>query len=166
MSNKFTLSYSCPAFIFLTGGSQNDDQTYRTGNLPLRQMCKRLLCFAGVFHHPLRSHSGNSGLLLLLLHPARIRLSDSPPRQAASGQILTKERNQMLLIRQLYYPQRLKSEYVICPACKHGRLCDKPQGEKIAVLSLSGNTEAPGSFHGLILKCPRCAQRFIISIEN
>ena len=72
----------------------------------------------------------------------------------------------MLLIQQLYYPQRLKSEYVICPACKHGRLCDKPQGEKIAVLSLSGNTEAPGSFHGLILECPRCAQRFIISIEN
>lgn len=72
----------------------------------------------------------------------------------------------MLLIRQLYYPQRLKSEYVICPACKHGRLCDKPQGEKMAALSLSGNTEAPGSFHGLILKCPRCAQRFIISIEN
>lgn len=72
----------------------------------------------------------------------------------------------MLLIRQLYYPQRLKSDYVLCPACKHGRLCDKPQGENIAGLSLSGNTETPGSFHGLILKCPRCAQRFIISIEN
>lgn len=72
----------------------------------------------------------------------------------------------MLLIRQLYYPQRLKSDYVLCPACKRGRLCDKLQGENIAVLSLSGNTEVPGSFHGLILKCPRCAQRFIISIEN
>ena len=72
----------------------------------------------------------------------------------------------MLLIRQLYYPQRLKSDYVLCPACKRGRLCDKPQGENITALSLSGNTEAPGSFHGLILECPRCAQRFIISIEN
>ena len=28
----------------------------------------------------------------------------------------------MLLIQQVYYPQRLKSEYVICPACKRGRL--------------------------------------------
>ena len=72
----------------------------------------------------------------------------------------------MLLIQQVYYPQRLKSEHVICPACKRGRLCDKPQGEKIAALTLDGNTEAPGRFHGLILKCPQCAQIFIISIEN
>lgn len=40
----------------------------------------------------------------------------------------------MLLIQQLYKPQRLKSDYVLCPACKRGRLCDKPQGEKIAAL--------------------------------
>ena len=72
----------------------------------------------------------------------------------------------MLLIQQVHPPRRLKSDYVICPACKCGRLCDKTQGEKIAVLALNGNTEAPGRFHGLILKCPRCAQKFIISIEN
>lgn len=72
----------------------------------------------------------------------------------------------MLLLQQLYHPQRLKSDYVICPACKRGRLCDKPQDEKIAALSLSGNTEVLGSFRGLILKCPRCAQKFIISIDN
>lgn len=72
----------------------------------------------------------------------------------------------MLLIQRIYYPQRLKIDYVICPACTRGRLCDKPQGEKIAVLALDGNTEVPGRFHGLILKCPQCAQIFIISIEN
>ncbi len=28
----------------------------------------------------------------------------------------------MLLIQRIYYPQRLKIDYVICPACKRGQL--------------------------------------------
>lgn len=70
----------------------------------------------------------------------------------------------MLLIQQLYTQTEMKSDYVKCPACKKGRLCDKPANEKVQALAITGNTER-SSFHKLILKCPRCAQKFLISIS-
>ena len=41
----------------------------------------------------------------------------------------------MLLIEQIYETNDLKSDYVKCPVCKQGRLCDKPMGDKVMVQS-------------------------------
>ena len=69
----------------------------------------------------------------------------------------------MLLIEQIYETSNLKIDYVRCPVCKQGRLCDKPVGDKVMVIAVS---EEPRHQTGsrIILKCPKCAQRFFITI--
>ena len=71
----------------------------------------------------------------------------------------------MLLIEQIYETNGLKSDYVKCPVCKQGRLCDKPMGDKVMVIAVS---EGTGNQAGnrIILKCPICGQRFIITIPK
>ena len=69
----------------------------------------------------------------------------------------------MLLIEQIYETNNLKIDDVRCPVCKQGRLCDKPMGDKVMVIAVS---EEPGHQAGsrIILKCPKCGQRFFITI--
>ena len=71
----------------------------------------------------------------------------------------------MLLIEQIYETNGLKSDYVKCPVCKQGRLCDKPMGDKVMVIAVS---EGTGNQTGnrIILKFPKCGQRFIITIPK
>ena len=69
----------------------------------------------------------------------------------------------MLLIEQIYETNNLKSDYVKCPVCKHGRLRDKPVGDRAMAIAVSGDSEPRGGAR-IILKCPKCAQRFLITI--
>lgn len=69
----------------------------------------------------------------------------------------------MLLIEQIYEPNNMKSDYVKCPVCKRGRLCDKPVGDRVMAIAVSGNAEAQSGAR-IILKCPKCAQKFLITI--
>ena len=71
----------------------------------------------------------------------------------------------MLLIEQIYEPNNLRSDYVKCPACKRGRLCDKPVGEKAMAIAIQGDTAKTRNSR-IILKCPRCSQKFVISFTK
>lgn len=71
----------------------------------------------------------------------------------------------MLLIEQVYGQGNIKSDYVKCPACKQGRLCDKPVGEKAMVIAVQGDSHRQRS-NGVILKCHKCSQKFIISFTK
>ena len=42
----------------------------------------------------------------------------------------------MLIIEQIYESSDIKSDFVRCPSCKKGRLCDKPAGERATVIAL------------------------------
>lgn len=71
----------------------------------------------------------------------------------------------MLFIEQVYEKSNIKSDYVRCPSCKRGRLCDKPIGEKATVIALKpGHSERTSS--SIILKCPKCSQKFIIHLSK
>ena len=41
----------------------------------------------------------------------------------------------MIFIQQVYEDADIKSEYVRCPSCKRGRLCDKPKGDISSIFS-------------------------------
>lgn len=71
----------------------------------------------------------------------------------------------MLIIEQIYEPKNVRSDFVKCPACKRGRLCDKPVGDQVMAIAIS---ESPSSGKGnrIILKCPSCARKFIITISK
>ena len=56
------------------------------------------------------------------------------------SQFVLKEVIGMLLIEQIYEPNNIRSDYVRCPACKRGRLCDKPVGEKAMAIAIQGDT--------------------------
>ena len=71
----------------------------------------------------------------------------------------------MLLIEQIYETNGLKSDYVKCPVRKQGRLCDKPMGDKVMVIAVSEGT-GHQTGNRIILKCPKCGQRFIITIPK
>ena len=45
----------------------------------------------------------------------------------------------MLLIEQIYEHNDIASDYVKCLACKRGRLCDKPAGEKVIAIAIRGD---------------------------
>ena len=71
----------------------------------------------------------------------------------------------MLLIEQIYEPSDVATDDVKCLACKHGRLCDKPVGEKVMAITIRG--EIPKSnAHRIILKYPKCGQKFLLSFPN
>ena len=81
------------------------------------------------------------------------------------SQFVLKEVIGMLLIEQIYEPNNIRSDYVRCPACKRGRLCDKPVGEKAMAIAIQGATAKTRNSR-IILKCPRCSQKFVISFTK
>ena len=71
----------------------------------------------------------------------------------------------MIFIQQVYEDVDIKSEYVRCPFCKRGRLCDKPKGDIATVIALkTDHQEKTGS--KIILKCPKCSQKFLIHFSK
>ncbi len=52
----------------------------------------------------------------------------------------------MLLIEQVYGQGNIKCDYVKCPACKQGRLCDKPVGEKAMAIAVQGDSHLQRSY--------------------
>lgn len=77
----------------------------------------------------------------------------------------TKEVIGMPIIEQIYESSDIKSDFVRCPSCKKGRLCDKPAGERATVIALKpdhiGRTSSK-----IILKCPKCGHRFMIHLPK
>lgn len=71
----------------------------------------------------------------------------------------------MLLIEQIYEPNDIASDYVKCLACKRGRLCDKPAGEKVMAIAIRGDIPK-NTTHRIILKCPKCGQKFLLSFPS
>lgn len=71
----------------------------------------------------------------------------------------------MLLIEQIFEQDSIQSDFVRCPACKRGRLCDRPTGEKVMAIAIRGDTSLRKS-NRIILKCPKCSQKFLISFTK
>ena len=71
----------------------------------------------------------------------------------------------VLLIESIFEPNNMKSDHVKCPACKRGRLCDKPIGEKAMAIAIQGDSPRKRS-NGVILKCPKCSKQFLISLTK
>lgn len=71
----------------------------------------------------------------------------------------------MLMIEQIYEPANLKSDFVKCPACKRGRLCDKPIEERVMAIAITGTPKSDRR-NRIILKCPSCTQKFIITFTK
>lgn len=69
----------------------------------------------------------------------------------------------MLMIEQIYEPANLKSDFVKCPACKRGRLCDKPVEERVMAIAIIPKSDRRNR---IILKCPSCTQKFIITFTK
>lgn len=70
----------------------------------------------------------------------------------------------MILIQQLYVDDDIKSDFVKCPSCRKGRLCDKAVGEKATALSVSIDEKISKNKASIILKCPKCAARFLVHV--
>ena len=71
----------------------------------------------------------------------------------------------MLLIEQIFEQDTIQSDFVRCPACKRGRLCDRPAGEKAMAIAIHGEASFKKS-NRIILKCPKCSQKFLISFTK
>lgn len=71
----------------------------------------------------------------------------------------------MLIIEQIYESSDIKSDFVRCPSCKKGRLCDKPAGERATVIALKPDHVGKTSSK-IILKCPKCGQKFMIHLPK
>ena len=67
----------------------------------------------------------------------------------------------LLVITQIHEDADIDSDYVRCPACGKGRLCDKTIGDKVTVIAIQDTAHSRKS-SGIILKCPKCAGKFII----
>ncbi len=61
------------------------------------------------------------------------------------------------------YKDNKKTDYVKCPICNSGRLCDKPVAEKVTVVAANDSVR---DNNGIILKCPKCKQKVIINISK
>ncbi len=71
----------------------------------------------------------------------------------------------MLQTQPLHKSDNIQYDYLKCPACKKGRLCDKPAGEKVKTRSTpDGISLDQGNW--LILKCPNCSQKFAVSFTK
>ena len=71
----------------------------------------------------------------------------------------------MIWIKQLYIDEDLHCNFVRCPGCGKGRLCDKAANEKAITLSLQSDKHISKSKASIILKCPKCSARFLVSLE-
>ena len=70
----------------------------------------------------------------------------------------------MLLIQQVS-EKMIASDYVRCPCCKRGRICDKPSGTRIKDVP-QRDTPINGNEPTVILKCPKCGKKFSIQLNN
>jgi len=55
-----------------------------------------------------------------------------------------------------------KYDYVLCPKCGRGRLCDKPHGTKVNILQIHKNEVS----EHIVVKCPKCSSRYLISATD
>jgi uncharacterized protein with PIN domain len=71
----------------------------------------------------------------------------------------------MIIIEQVYEDTDIKSDFVRCPSCKRGRLCDKPIGDIATMIALKTDQKERTSSR-IILKCPKCSQKFLIHFSK
>lgn len=71
----------------------------------------------------------------------------------------------MLLVEQISEKNSMLSNYVRCPLCKRGRLCDKPTHIKVKTIvgRLIRDSKENAS---IIVKCPSCGQKFNIHFSK
>ncbi len=67
----------------------------------------------------------------------------------------------MIHISKIENEQYAEYDYIRCPKCGKGRLCDKPRGAKVSLLQIDGK----GLEH-VVVKCPRCSSRYLIAADN
>ncbi len=63
----------------------------------------------------------------------------------------------MLLVKQLRNEEVITSDYVRCPCCTKGRLCDKPVGLKVSTEEMKPRLDNTEVF--VILKCHKCGRK-------
>ena len=71
----------------------------------------------------------------------------------------------MLMIEQVHEDTDVLSDHVKCPTCKRGRLCDKPAGVRVTVLTLKAEALSKQNCR-IILKCPKCSAKFLIYFSD
>lgn len=67
----------------------------------------------------------------------------------------------MIQISKIEDDDNTRYDFVKCPKCGKGRLCDKPKGAKVSILQIDGK----GLDH-VIIKCPICGSRYLISADD
>ena len=65
----------------------------------------------------------------------------------------------MIMVSKITDDDNTRYDYVLCPKCGRGRLCDKPSGTKVNILQIHSKS---GLEH-IVLKCPKCSARYLIS---
>ena len=55
-----------------------------------------------------------------------------------------------------------KYDYVFCPKCGRGRLCDKPHDTKVNISQIHKNEVS----EHIVVKCPKCSSRYLISATD
>lgn len=63
----------------------------------------------------------------------------------------------MLLVNELYNEKTITSDYVRCPYCNKGRLCDKPVDLKVLSKKTESTLDKTEVF--VILKCHKCGRK-------
>jgi DNA-directed RNA polymerase subunit RPC12/RpoP len=67
----------------------------------------------------------------------------------------------MIKISKIEDDDNVKFDFVKCPSCGKGRLCDKSKGARVHIIQIHGN----GLDH-VIIKCPKCGSRYLISADD
>lgn len=67
----------------------------------------------------------------------------------------------MILIIKVEYEPSSQYDFVTCPICKRGRICDKPKGSRVNILQ----TDKKEMDH-VVVKCPKCGSRYLISVQE
>ena len=67
----------------------------------------------------------------------------------------------MIMISKIDDEDTAQYDFVTCPGCKKGRLCDKPRGEKVSILQIYGD-----SLNHVVVKCPKCGSRYLVTASN
>lgn len=67
----------------------------------------------------------------------------------------------MIKISKIDDEDYIQYDFVICPCCGKGRLCDKPKGARVNILHIDKN----GLDH-VVVKCPKCGSRYLISVQD
>lgn len=71
----------------------------------------------------------------------------------------------MLIVEQINDKSAMLSNYVRCPLCKRGRLCDKPTHIKVKTIVGRFIRDCKESV-SVIVKCPSCGQKFNIHLSK